>query len=119
MPELDTFTYQHFRRISFREKTPGSPEFSYAPDQGRATRQWYIPWEQGRDALEDLLGFSTVEVAGGTKYISRVSPHEMPGYEGFYYAASMPRVEGDIPAGKDGKEVGQFDEAKTTVVYEA
>lgn len=60
-----------------------------------------------------------------SNYLHRVTPWPHPDWPGYLYASSISELDGEVPAdalglpGRNDRDVGQFDEARLTINFEA
>ncbi len=106
--------------VDFWEHTAaqdGSPRGSFATDNGQVSRDLFCRWEQRATFAKLLLGASSVEVNGGVRWISRLTPEPFPELP-YLYAAGCPSVAG---LGRDGRagDVATYRGAKAIVEYRA
>lgn len=69
-----------FRGVRFAEWVPDSPKEKFQMDGSQAVRTLLTPWETRHDFVRQWLGFAEVKVAGGAKYIARVTPASHPDF---------------------------------------
>lgn len=90
-------------------------------DQSRIQIQVKVPWDERFQARDALLGTAHVAIAaGGEKYISRTTPHNL-GFElegQNLYAKAVTNVTGDVLDGSDPGGPPRFEKAVLTVLYE-
>lgn len=108
-----------FRRTTYTELIGNnSPERSFSVDGGKVTRELKIDGDKTawRNAVEDFLGYGTVAVAGGARYITRTTPHAFPPTP-WLYAQNVPRLEGLAYRGNHPDDVAEYLIDKLTLTY--
>ena len=77
--DIDPNRWPLWRSTRYTEAVPGSPEEVLARDASRTMRAIYTRWADRFQAVKDFVGWSEALAApGGTKFISRKTPHRHP-----------------------------------------